>query len=131
MSGEPTPAADESWLVLHAQGGSREHLERLMIAAQEFLSRRLAPLFDEPADAEDLLQDVLFTICRRLWTLNDARLFRPWAHRIAMRAAWKSINRKRREGKQREESIDVDSLPGVAAELPGIDVGALLHTISP
>jgi RNA polymerase sigma-70 factor, ECF subfamily len=131
MSGEPALPADESWTVLRAQAGSREHLERLVLVTQEFLASRLRPLFDEPADAEDLLQDVLFTIFRRLWTLNDARLFRPWAHRIAMRAAWKVINRTRRERQRREDSIEVDSLPGVIAESPGIDVPSLLHQVSP
>ena len=131
MSGRPPPDTDETWMVLRAQGGSREHLERLMVAAQDFLSRRLGPLFDEPVDAEDLLQDVLFTICRRLWTLNDARLFRPWAHRIALRAAWKAINRKRRERQRREDSVDVDSLPGVIPESTGLELPALLNQVSP
>ena len=124
------PPQDETWLVLRAQAGSREQLERLVHIAQEFLAGRLRPLFDEPADAEDVLQDVLFTICLRLGTLNDARLFRPWAHRIAMRAAWKSINRRRRE-RRREEMIDLDSLPD-ASEMPGgIDLAALLQHVSP
>ena len=78
------PPQDEAWLVLRAQAGSREHLERLVHIAQEFLADRLRPLFEESADAEDVLQDVLFTVCRRLGTLSDARLFRPWAHRIAI-----------------------------------------------
>ena len=71
-----TDDVDESWLVLHAQAGSREHIERLVLIAQEFLAPRLRAMVAEPADADDVLQDVLFTICRRLWTLNDARLFR-------------------------------------------------------
>ena len=124
------PSHDEAWLVLRAQAGSREHLERLIATTQEFLAGRLRPLFDEPADAEDVLQDVLFSICRRLGTLNDARLFRPWAHRIAMRAAWKAINRRRRE-RQREEPIDLDSLPANSTLPGGIDLPALLRNVSP
>jgi RNA polymerase sigma-70 factor (ECF subfamily) len=121
---------DESWTVLRAQAGSREHLERLIVTTQEFLAGRLAALFDEPADAEDLLQDVLFTICRRLWTLNDVRLYRPWAHRIAMRAAWKAINRRRLE-RQHEEPVELDSLPAAGVETPGLDLPALLQHVSP
>jgi len=124
------PPQDEAWLVLRAQAGSREHLERLARLAQEFLAGRLRPLFDEPADAEDVLQDVLFTVCRRLGTLSDARLFRPWAQRMAMRAAWKAINRRRRE-RQREEPLDVDSLPDASQAPTGIDLPALLKNVSP
>lgn len=124
------PSVDESWLVLHAQGGSREHIERLVVIAQEFLGPRLAAMIGEPADTQDVLQDVLFTICRRLWTLNDARLFRPWAHRIATRAAWKLINRRRRENR-RTEPIEDDSLPAIIAEPYDQDLVPLLARVSP
>ena len=129
-SGESQVPADESWLVLRAQAGSRPHLERLVATAHGFLGGRLAPLFDEPADAEDVLQDVLFTICRRLRTLNDVRLFRPWAHRIAMRAAWKAINRRRREW-HREDPIDLDVLAAVVPDPPDGDLNALFQRVSP
>lgn len=104
-------------------------MEQLVVMAQGFLAPRLAPLFDERADAEDLLQDVLFTLCRRLWTLNDVRLFRPWAYRIAIRAAWKAINRRRRE-RRREYPVDLDSLP-VELHPPDPDLPALLQNVSP
>lgn len=129
-SGDSPVSADESWLVLRAQAGSRPHLERLVVTAHGFLRGRLAPLFDEPADAEDVLQDVLFTICRRLGTLNDVRLFRPWAHRIALRAAWKAINRRRRE-RQREEPIDLDALSAAVPDPPDGDLIAMLQQVSP
>ena len=124
------PPVDESWLVLHAQSGSREHLERLVVIAQEFLRPRLGAMIGEPADTDDVLQDVLFTICRRLRTLNDARLFRPWAHRIATRAAWKSINRRRRED-LRTEPIEDDTLPASSAEPDSLDLVVLLERVSP
>jgi len=120
---------DESWLVLRAQAGSRDHLEQLMEITQRFLTPRLTPLFDESADAQDVLQDVMFTLCRRLGTLNDVRLFRPWAHRIAVRAAWKAINRRRREF-QRTETID-DTFPANLPEASGHDLATLLNRVSP
>jgi RNA polymerase sigma-70 factor (ECF subfamily) len=88
------------------------------------------PLFDEPADAEDVLQDVLFTICRRLGTLNDVRLFRPWAHRIAMRAAWKVINRRRRERATRRADRPRCAACG-RPDLPDGDLIAMLQQVSP
>jgi RNA polymerase sigma-70 factor (ECF subfamily) len=122
--------SNESWLVLRAQARSRPHLEQLVAIAQGFLGPRLASLIDEPADVEDVLQDVLFTICRRLGTLSDARLFRPWAHRIALRAAWKAINKRRREH-QRESAIDPDSLPDTSTPPDLGSLTVLLQKVSP
>ena len=130
MSDGPEPTADESWLVLRAQAGSREHLEQLVRVTQAFLGPRIVRLFDQPADAEDVLQDVLFTICRRLWTLNDVRLYRPWAHRTAVRAAWKAINRRRREH-LREETIDPELLAAAERDVPSMDLPAMLARVSP
>ena len=121
---------DEAWLVLHAQAGSRPHLEQLADITLRFLQPRLSRFFDDPADAEDVLQDVLFTLFRRLWTLNDARLYRPWAHRIAVRAAWKAVGRRRRE-RAREEFVDLDSLPATLSEADTTDLSALLQKVSP
>lgn len=101
---------DESWVVLHAQSGSRPHLEQLALIAYQFLAPRLRVLFDGRADADDTLQDVLFTICRRIGSLNDPRLFSPWAHRIAVRAAWKAIARVRRQARMQDSDVDPDTL---------------------
>ena len=122
--------ASEAWLVLRAQARSRPHLEQLIGVAQSFLGPRVASLIDEPADAEDVLQDVLLTICRRLGTLSDARLFRPWAHRIAMRAAWKAIDRRRREH-QRDSAIDPDSLASEGSPPDLEHLTTLLRKVSP
>lgn len=122
--------AEESWLVLRAQSGSRPHLEQLLGIAQAFLAPRLSRLFDERADAEDILQDVLFTLCRRLWMLNDPRLFRAWAHRIATRAAWKVINKGRRE-RSREAAVDPDTIADSPPVPNDVDLKHVLRDVSP
>ena len=40
-------------------------------------------------DREDLIQDVLFLIYRKLGGLQNADVFKPWAFRIASRAAFR------------------------------------------
>ncbi len=122
---------DESWVVLHAQSGSRPHLEELALRAQRFLAPRLRAFFDEPADAEDTLQDVLFTICRRVSTLKDPRLFRPWAHRIAMRAAWRAVEGIRRRARMRDDDIDPDTIADAELAQAHEDIGELLGKVSP
>jgi RNA polymerase sigma-70 factor (ECF subfamily) len=131
MRDDSSTPVDESWIVLHAQSGSREHLEQLIAIAQDFLAPRMRVLFDEPADAEDSLQDVLFTICRRIGTLNDPRLFRPWAHRMAMRAAWRAVERIRRRTRMRDDEVEPDSLADTSHLTDGEDVGELLRHVSP
>ena len=122
---------DESWVVLHAQSGSRAHLEELALLAQRFLAPRLRALFDEPSDAEDTLQDALFTICRRVPSLKDPRLFRPWAHRIAMRAAWRAVEGIRRRSRMRDDDIDPDTIPDTDLARANQDISELLGNMSP
>jgi RNA polymerase sigma-70 factor (ECF subfamily) len=121
--------ADEAWLVLRAQAGSRAHLERLITIAYQFLGARLAPMFGQKADADDALQDALFTICRRLGSLNDARLFRPWAHRTAIRIAWKAINRRRVDHSRRSD-VELDHVPASIPESTA-DVASIIARVSP
>jgi RNA polymerase sigma-70 factor, ECF subfamily len=58
------------------------------------------------------------------------RLFRPWAHRIAVRAAWKAINRRRREH-QRESTTDPDSLADAGPPPDVENLAARLRNVSP
>lgn len=46
--------------------------------------RRVAP---DKFLTEDIVQETLYTICRRLPSLRDPRWFRAWAYRIATRQA--------------------------------------------
>jgi RNA polymerase sigma-70 factor (ECF subfamily) len=45
--------------------------------------------------AEDVVQDTLIAIVRKLTWLGDASLFRPWAYRIASRNAFRAIKKRR------------------------------------
>jgi RNA polymerase sigma-70 factor (ECF subfamily) len=127
-AGHGPPDESEAWWVLRAQAGSRADLERLVVMLQDLLRPRLLSVLGEPANADDVLQDVLFAVCRKLGTLNDPRLFRPWAHRLAMRAAWRAAIRSRRD-RERSADVDPDTL-GVAGEPPD-DIGDLLAHTSP
>ena len=81
--------------VLQAQFDDREALERLLEAVQPALRRYLAGLVGE-ADADDVLQEVLLIVYRRLRDLENPELFRPWAFRIASRAGFRHLKRRKR-----------------------------------
>ena len=62
--------------------------------------------------ADDVLQDVLWTITRRLTQLRDARWFRPWAYRIATRAALRRTRAERRwRDALRDEALSLVEAP--------------------
>jgi hypothetical protein len=74
--------------VLRAQCGDREALERLLRHVYSLLGRYLRSVVGE-RDADDVLQEVLVVIYRKLASLRDPELLRPWAFRIASRAAFR------------------------------------------
>ena len=96
-----TSTQDAQW-VLRAQCRDREALEQLLRAVQPSLQRYLVRLVGTQT-ADDLLQDVFITICRKLAWLRDPKLFRPWMFRIASRAAFRYLKRTRR---RLEDPID-------------------------
>ena len=114
---------DEALWVLRAQCGDREALERLLVDVQPALARYLASLVG-PADAEDVMQEVLLQIYRKLAWLRAPELFRPWAFRIASRLAFRHLKRKRRlpqeVGEQALDTIPAAAEPPTAGELAAI-----------
>ena len=85
----------EAQWVLRAQADDREALELLLRSVQPSLQRYLRGLVG-PFHADDVLQDVLIVVARKLGWLEDPELFRAWAFRIASRAAFKHLKRERR-----------------------------------
>jgi RNA polymerase sigma-70 factor (ECF subfamily) len=85
----------ESQWVLRAQCGDREALELLLRGIQPALHRYLRGLVDA-SSADDVLQDVLIVVARKLAWLEEPELFRAWAFRIASRAGFKHLKRERR-----------------------------------
>lgn len=85
----------ESLWVLRAQCNDREALELLLRAVQPSLQRYLRGLVGT-FHADDVLQDVLVIVARKLVWLDDPELFRAWAFRIASRAGFKHLKRERR-----------------------------------
>jgi RNA polymerase sigma-70 factor, ECF subfamily len=49
-----------------------------------------------PSDAEDVLQDVLLIVYRKLKLLEQPEVFRAWVFRIASRAAFRHLKKRNR-----------------------------------
>ena len=86
---------DETLWALRAQCGDREALELLLRSVQPALYRYVRRVTG-PADADDVLQDTLVSIARNVVWLVEPRLFRAWAFRIASRAAFRYLKKRKR-----------------------------------
>jgi RNA polymerase sigma-70 factor, ECF subfamily len=89
---------EEYLLVLRAQTGDREALDQLFRRIQAPLLRHLLLVTRNPADAEDVAQQVFLLVHRKLGWLRDPVLFRPWLYRIATREALGHVSRQRARG---------------------------------
>jgi len=95
---------------LRAQCGDREALEQLLRSVRPALHRYVRRLAGD-VDADDVVQDVLVSIARNVVWLIEPRVFRPWAFRIASRAAFSHLRRVRRRGVEETDDALLASLP--------------------
>jgi RNA polymerase sigma-70 factor (ECF subfamily) len=89
----PAPP-DLTLLVLLAQSGDRNALERLLRDAYAPLRRYITHLTGA-ALADDILQETSLQIFRKLKYLREPAVFRPWTFRIASRIAFSHLKRAR------------------------------------
>jgi RNA polymerase sigma-70 factor (ECF subfamily) len=118
-----TSPQEVQW-VLRAQLGEREAIELLLRSIQPMLTGYVRAIVGA-RDAEDVTQEVMVRMYRKLWTLTSAELFRPWMFRIASREAFRHLKKARRWP---DRMRDDDSLDDVAAplEISTLELDALL-----
>ncbi len=97
--------------MLRAQCGDRPALEALLRSVQPALSRYVRSIAG-PDQADEVLQNVLVILFRRLGSLENPAAFRPWAFRVASREALRRLRKT-----QRLREVDAEEL----AELPTTD----------
>ena len=108
--------------MLRAQTGDREAIELLLRSVQPLLTRYIRGIVGGQY-AEDITQEVLLTIHRKLWWLTSAELFRPWMFRIASRTAFRFLKRERRwpDHLRDDEALDMLISPGPAPSLDAVE----------
>jgi RNA polymerase sigma factor (sigma-70 family) len=84
-------------LVLRAQLGDRDALDQLYCSISPNLLRFLEGIVQNVATAEDVMQEVLLRIYRKIRWLREPEHFRAWAYRLAAREAIRAANRGRHE----------------------------------
>lgn len=88
--------AQQRRLVLRAQSGDREAFDALLRDVAPPLLRYVARVTGDAALAEDVVQETLVIIVRKISWLSDPSLFRAWAYRIASREAFRALKKQRR-----------------------------------
>lgn len=91
-------------LVLRAQAGDRQALDRLLELHQSELFGYLTKMLPCQADAEDVLQQTLIQAAKKITWLREPNYFRAWVFRIASRMAFRVIKRNQRNREHSNEA---------------------------
>lgn len=126
MDPNSTTADRDVLLVLRAQAGDRQAVDRLLQIYQQPLFRYLLRMLRDHSDAEDALQATLIQAAKKLRWLRDPSLFRSWSFRIASRIAYRSIKLRQRKPEQTNSEIMDDF---ASQELDGADRSELIEQI--
>lgn len=114
-------AQEDLRIVEAALGGDAEALEALVRRHQAWLHAVACRLVVNPADAEDLAQDVLIRVVTRLSTFKGQASFRTWVYRILKN---RFLDLKKRPLEQAIQGFDsygaeLDGLPDQVLTDPG------------
>ena len=117
-------------LVLLAQQGDRDALNEILERVQAPLFRYIRGILcSDAAAAEDVLQETLLRIARKLRWLSDSRLFDAWTYRIASNEAYRAL--KRRSRQPIYEPVDEELPAGDPAPISAIDLTGAVTALSP
>jgi RNA polymerase sigma-70 factor (ECF subfamily) len=111
-----TTSKQEAQWVLRAQCEDREALELLLRSVQTPLRRYLTRLVGE-ASADDVLQETLILVSRKIGWLDVPEAFHAWAYRVASRAAFRYLKREKRWSEQVRDEAVLEELPAAESEV--------------
>lgn len=105
--------ADDETLARRAAGGDREAFAALVERHYDRIHRIGLRLLGEPAEAEDLAQDVCIALARRIRSFRGDSRFTTWLYRVVVNAARDA--HRRRVAARRADETAADLAPLVAA----------------
>jgi RNA polymerase sigma-70 factor (ECF subfamily) len=99
-------ADDDRRLCARVAGGDAEAFEALVLRHQHRVYSFCLRLLGDPAEAEDLAQDVFLTVYRSAATFRGEARFTTWLLRIAKNQSLNRIKYLERRGRKLERSIE-------------------------
>jgi len=99
---------DDGTLISRAQSGDREAFGELVRRYQRLVFRVVGGFLREPADMEDVAQDVFLKAYAALAGFRTKAPFAPWIVQIAVRTTY---DRLRQRGRNRSREVGWEDLP--------------------
>jgi RNA polymerase sigma-70 factor (ECF subfamily) len=110
-AGRPAPDDDDRTLIVAAQAGDRDALDRLLRRHHDRFFAVCRRLTGNEADARDATQEALVAVVRGLPRYDGRAAFTTWAYRVVTNACLDELRRRRRRPDP--------GLPDHEAERPG------------
>lgn len=108
----------ETERVQRAQAGDRVALDELVHQAKDLVFNLAVRMLGNPADAEDVSQEILIRVVTSLSTFRGESAFRTWVYRIAANHLMRA---KKETQAQTFEAIEEYLDVGIAADLPPLE----------
>lgn len=91
-------------LILSAQNGNKEALDKLVKNEQANICTMLFYLKKDSSDIQDIMQDVLFKLAKKIKQLKNPSYFKTWLNQIILNSYYDYLRRKK--NKQKEYYLD-------------------------
>lgn len=88
---------NDEMLAQKVQEGSADYFGEIMARYEPKLTRYVGRFAANPADAQDIVQDVFIKVYRNIQSFDASQRFSPWIYRIAHNEAVNNIKKKVRE----------------------------------
>jgi len=121
----------EVLLVLMAQQGDRDALNKLLERVQDRLFRYISRLLNNTGAAEDILQETLLRIARKIQWLSEPAVFETWAYRIASREVFRQSRRSGTVAATEQPDLDHAAPIAEAPRMTWEELGRLTRDLSP
>lgn len=119
--------------VLQAQCGDRSAMDKLLRSLGPVMVRYLRRYTGQQATAQDVAQEALLVVARKLSTLRNAELIRPWALRIASRHAVRELREEAKtqplSSAEQQTLVDPSAEQNLRAPLESLSVARLAATL--
>lgn len=112
----PTLSLTERRLIASAQRGDATALRELWQHHRRWVAGILLAYMPRQGELEDLLQEVATAMVKRIDTLRDPGLFKPWLRSVAINAARLSARSQRRRPEGNPLSLDESAVNGGKGE---------------
>lgn len=118
-------------LVRRAQSGDRDGLRKLVEGVYPMVHRWALVRTGDPTDAEDLTQDVMIQMLRKLESYRGTAQFSTWLYTVTRNAASDRFRRAKRQSGLTEDPRTVEAVtpfeqPGMDAQMDGREVAGMV-----